>query len=79
MSKMGVVPIGRTIIIIALVTGAVISISIIVIGTHSNLSYSNNNFLQPPAGFNVSKGRVVEPLKKEEKYEQGILKILKVL
>ena len=43
---------------------------------HPNLSYSNNNYLQPPAGFNVSKGGVVETLKKEEKYEQGITRIL---
>ena len=38
---------------------------------HPNFSYSTNNFLQPPAGFNVSKGGVVEPAKKEEKYEAG--------
>ncbi|XP_042016214.1 uncharacterized protein LOC121764223 [Salvia splendens] len=46
---------------------------------HPNLSYSNNNFLQPPTGFNVSKGGVVEPIKKEEKYDKGIMKILEVL
>ncbi|XP_047953338.1 uncharacterized protein LOC125199322 [Salvia hispanica] len=46
---------------------------------HPNLSYSNNNYLQPPAGFNVSKGGVVEPMKKEDKYEQGITKILEVI
>ena len=46
---------------------------------HPNLSYSNNNFLQPPAEFNVSKGGVVEPVKKEEKYDQGIMKILEVI
>ena len=44
-----------------------------------NLSYSNNNFLQSPAGFNVGKGGVVEPVKKEEKYEAGLMKILEVL
>ena len=44
-----------------------------------NISYSNNNFLQPPAGFNVGKGGVVEPAKKQEKYEAGIMKILEVL
>ncbi|XP_047949154.1 uncharacterized protein LOC125194986 [Salvia hispanica] len=46
---------------------------------HPNLYYSNNNYLQPPAGFNVSKGGVVETLKKEEKYEQGITRILEVI
>ncbi|XP_047948973.1 uncharacterized protein LOC125194795 [Salvia hispanica] len=46
---------------------------------HPNLSYSNNNYLQPPSGFNVSKGGVVETLKKEEKYEQGITRILEVI
>ncbi|XP_047949958.1 uncharacterized protein LOC125195774 [Salvia hispanica] len=46
---------------------------------HPNLSYSNNNYLQPPAGFSVSKGRVVETAKKEEKYDQGITRILEVI
>ncbi|XP_047941973.1 uncharacterized protein LOC125188913 [Salvia hispanica] len=45
---------------------------------HPNLSYSNNNYLQPPAGFNV-KGGVVDTIKKEEKYEQGITRILEVI
>ncbi|XP_047949031.1 uncharacterized protein LOC125194857 [Salvia hispanica] len=46
---------------------------------HPNLSCSNNNYLRPPAGFNVSKGELVETLKKEEKYEQGITRILEVI
>ena len=46
---------------------------------HPNLSYSNNNFLQPPAGFSVGKGGVVETTKKEEKYDQGITRILEVI
>ncbi|XP_047979191.1 uncharacterized protein LOC125221107 [Salvia hispanica] len=46
---------------------------------HPNLSYSNNKYLQPPAGFIVSKGGVVEPTKKEEKYDQGITRILEVI
>ncbi|XP_042027155.1 uncharacterized protein LOC121774328 [Salvia splendens] len=36
-------------------------------------------FHRGPSGFNVSKGEVVEPIKKDEKYDQGIMKILEVL
>ncbi|KAL1545394.1 hypothetical protein AAHA92_22128 [Salvia divinorum] len=48
---------------------------------HPNLSYANNNYIQPPAGFNVSKGGVVEPPKKDEKerYEQRIQRILEAM
>ncbi|KAL1555249.1 hypothetical protein AAHA92_15715 [Salvia divinorum] len=48
---------------------------------HPNLSYANNNYIQPPAGFNVSKGEVVEPPKKDERerYEQRIQRILEAM
>lgn len=46
---------------------------------HPTLLYSNSNFLQPTAGFNVSKGGVVEPPTKEQKYEIDIQNIMEVL
>ncbi|XP_042012087.1 uncharacterized protein LOC121760495 [Salvia splendens] len=36
------------------------------------------NYVQQGGGFNVSKGGVVETVKKEEKYDQGIMKIWEV-
>ncbi|XP_047978459.1 uncharacterized protein LOC125220340 [Salvia hispanica] len=47
---------------------------------HPNVSHANNhNFVQSPAGFNVSKEKGVEPPTNGEKYEMGIQKILEVM
>ncbi|KAL1537875.1 hypothetical protein AAHA92_30349 [Salvia divinorum] len=47
-------------------------------GGGPNRPYSNYRPSQG-GGFNVSKGRVIEPAKKEEKYEQRIQRILEAM
>ncbi|XP_047979322.1 uncharacterized protein LOC125221240 [Salvia hispanica] len=48
-------------------------------GGGPNRNYNNNYHPNQRDGFNVSKGGVVETIKKEEKYEQGITRILEVI
>ncbi|XP_047942569.1 uncharacterized protein LOC125189325 [Salvia hispanica] len=49
-------------------------------GGGSNRSFNNNNYRSNQGGgFNVSKGGMVEPAKKEERYEAGIMRIHEVL
>ncbi|XP_047961385.1 uncharacterized protein LOC125206134 [Salvia hispanica] len=48
-------------------------------GGGPNRNYNNNYRPNQGDGFNVSKGGVVETAKKEEKYDQGITRILEVI
>ncbi|XP_047978999.1 uncharacterized protein LOC125220910 [Salvia hispanica] len=48
-------------------------------GGGPNRNYNNNYRPNQGGGFNVSKGGVVETTKKEEKYDQGITRILEVI
>ncbi|XP_047978398.1 uncharacterized protein LOC125220284 [Salvia hispanica] len=48
-------------------------------GGGSNRNYNNNYRPNQGGGFSVGKGGVVETTKKEEKYDQGITRILEVI